>query len=228
MNKKKTFCTESAYAAGMITLAFGAAFMEKAGFGMSMVVAPAYLLHLKISQYLPFFSFGMAEYTLQGALIIALFLIMRQFRLSYLFSFITAVIYGFLLDAAMAAIAGLPAPLPARAAYYAGGMLLSSLGVSFMFHTYISPEAYELFVKEVSGRYRIDIHRFKTVYDCVSCLAGIVLSFAFFGLWHFEGVKAGTIFCALVNGFIISRFSKLLEDVFAFRDGLQLRRYFEA
>jgi len=99
--KKKTMYTEMAYVLGIVILALGTALMEKADFGMSMVVAPAYLLHLKISQTLPFFSFGMAEYTLQAVVIVLLALVMRRFRLSYLFSFCTAVIYGFVLDGVM-------------------------------------------------------------------------------------------------------------------------------
>lgn len=63
-------------------------------------------------------------------------------------------------------------------------MLSCTAGVSAMFHTYISPEVYELFVKEVSARLGADINRFRTGYDCVSFLA--------FGLWYFEGVKWGT------------------------------------
>ena len=92
--KKKVFYTEMAYVLGIVILALGTALMEKANFGMSMVVAPAYLLHVKISQTLPFFSFGMAEYTLQAVIIVLLALVMRRFKLSYLFSFCTAVIYG--------------------------------------------------------------------------------------------------------------------------------------
>ena len=77
------------------------ALVEKTDFGMSMVVAPAYLLHLKISEYLPFYTFGMSEYVLQIFVLIALVLIMRKFKKGYLFSFITAVFYGFVLDGSM-------------------------------------------------------------------------------------------------------------------------------
>ena len=49
---KRTFYTEMAYIIGIVTLAFGTALMERADFGMSMVVAPAYLIYLKISDYL--------------------------------------------------------------------------------------------------------------------------------------------------------------------------------
>ena len=226
--KKKIFYTEMAYVLGIVILALGTALMEKADFGMSMVVAPAYLLHLKISQTLPFFTFGMAEYTFQAALLVLLGFVLRRFRLSYLFSFGTAVLYGFALDGMLLLAAALPADsFVLRTVYYLAGMLLCSGGVSLLFHTYIAPEAYELFVKEVSVKAGMEIHHFKTLYDCVSCAIGVTMSFAFFGLWHFEGVKLGTVLCALVNGSIIGWCTKGFEERFEFKDGLKLRSIFE-
>lgn len=225
--KKKKFSAELAYFAGLLILALGTALMERADFGLSMVVAPAYILHLKISQYLPFFSFGMAEYCFQALLLVVMMLLLRRVKLSYFFSFVTAVLYGFMLDGMMAAVALLPAPgIAGRTALFVAGMLLGSLGVSLVFHTYISPEVYELFVKEVSAKYGVEISRFKTGYDCVSCLVSIVMSFAFFGLWHFEGIKAGTVVCALINGSIIGRITRFLESRFEFADSFDLRKYF--
>ena len=63
--KKRLFYTEAAYAVGTLLLALGTALTAYGGFGISMVVAPAYLLHLKLVQLLPFFSFGVAEYALR-------------------------------------------------------------------------------------------------------------------------------------------------------------------
>ena len=227
MEKKRVFYTEFSYVLGLVIMAFAAAFTEKADFGMSMVVAPAYILHLKISQFLPFFSFGMAEYTLQGVVLILMMLLLRRARLSYLFSFATAVLYGFLLDGSIVLVSLVPdGGLTLAIAFYIVGMIVCSLGVSLLFHTYISPEAYELFVMEVSAKMNVDIHKFKTCYDCVSCLIAVILSFAFFGLWHFEGVKLGTVICALVNGSIIGLCTRLLKKTFTFRDGLKLRKYF--
>ena len=68
--KQKVFYTELAYVLGLVIMAFAAAFTEKADFGMSMVVAPAYILHLKLSEFWPWFSFGVAEYVFQGVLVI--------------------------------------------------------------------------------------------------------------------------------------------------------------
>lgn len=228
MKKKKVWYSELAYAAGILILALGTAFMERADFGMSMVVAPAYLLHLKISKVVTAYTFGMSEYVFQAVLIAALSIIMRRFKKSYLFSFLTAVIYGFTLDLAIMAAAPLPMNgLVWRGVFFLAGMFLCATGVSFLFHTYLSPEAYELFVKEIAVRAGRDINKVKTVYDCCSCFAGIILSFAFFGFGHFEGVKAGTILCALVNGWLIGRISRFLEKQFDFQDRLPYRRFFE-
>lgn len=227
MKQKRTFYSEAAYAAGILALAVGTAFMERADFGMSMVVAPAYILHLKISQHLPFYSFGMSEYVLQAVLLAALSLVMGRFRKSYLFSFVTAVVYGFALDLSILAVGLIPwSGLPWRGIYYLLGLVLCALGVSLLFHTYIAPEAYELFVKELSEKRGWRIDRVKTVYDCVSCLVGIALSFAFFGFGRFEGVKLGTVLCALVNGWLIGRIGGALESAFTFRDALPWRDAF--
>lgn len=226
--KKRVFYSELAYVFGLVTLALGTAMMERANFGVSMVVAPAYLLHLKLSQFLPFFSFGMAEYIFQGMLLLLMIALLRRFRPTYLLSFATAVLYGLTLDGAMALIALFPGSgALARVAYYLLGMAFCSLGVSLLFHSYISPEVYELWVKEFSARHGVEIHRYKTIYDCASCLLGVILSFAFFGFGRFEGVKLGTILCALVNGSLIGICSRTLETLCEFRDGLPLRKFFE-
>lgn len=225
--KKKFFYTELSYAMGLVIMAFAAAFTAKADFGMSMVVAPAYILHLKVSQLLPWFSFGVAEYVLQGALVLLTIIIMRKFKLSYLFSFVTAVIYGTLLDIAMDIIAPLPeSSFAIRVLWYVLGSVFCSFAVSLFFHTYISPEAYELIVKELATKTGVDINKIKTAYDCTSTVFGIVMSFAFFGFGVFEGVKLGTVICAMVNGFLIGRFTKLLEKHFVFENRFVLEKYF--
>ncbi len=226
---KKRFSSELAYVFGIVFVAFGVVLMEKADFGVSMVVAPAYLLYRWLSPTFGFVTFGMAEYCLQAFLLIVMIAVLHKFRLSFLFSFVTAVVYGFVLDGFMLLGAYLPADrIWMRVVYYVVGMVFCAAGVSAMFHTYISPEVYELFVKEVSSHFGFNINRFKTVYDCTSCLIGVIMSFLAFGLWHFEGVKWGTVVCALVNGWTIGRFSKFYEKHWEFYDSNNgvFRRWF--
>jgi len=226
--KKTVLYTELAYVLGMVGLSLSVALMTRADFGVSMVVAPAYLLYLKLNPLLPFFTFGMAEYTLQAVLLLFTVLAVKKFRPYFLFSFVTAVLYGFLLDGWMLLVQRFPAEnIALRCLWYVLGLGLGAVSIACFFKTYIAPEVYELLVKELALKLSKPTHRVKTVYDCVSCAVAVVMSFAFFGLWRFEGVKLGTVICALVNGWIIGKTSKVLQSRFQFRDRLPLRKYFQ-
>ena len=222
MKGKRIFYCELSYLFGMLILAFGNAFMEKADLGMSMVVAPAYILHLVVSKYLPFFTFGMAGYVFQAVLLCVLALVMKKVKKSYFLSFVTAFLYGLLLDAVMSIVALFTLEGFAwQCVFFALGLVLSSIGVSLLLHSYFPPEAYEIVVKEVAQKYNVSIGKTKTIYDCCSCALGIILSLCFFG--GFVGVKYGTVICALVNGFLIGNIGKFLEKNFDFKDALPLR-----
>ena len=226
--KKRVFYTEMAYVSGLIIMAFAAAFTEKANFGMSMVVAPAYILHLKVSQILPWFSFGVSEYIFQGILIALTILIVKRFRTYYLFSFVTAIIYGTLLDSAMAIVKFLPeSTFITRCIWYVLGTVLCSLAVSLFFHSYLAPEAYELIVKELADKTGKDINKIKIGYDCCSTVIAVILSFCFFGFGVFEGVKWGTVICALINGHLIGLFTRKSELIFEFKNKFDLEKYFK-
>lgn len=219
---KRTFYTELAYVIGIITLALGTALMERADFGMSMVVAPAYVIYLKMSQYYTWFTFGMAEYCFQALLIVVLSIVLFKFKLKFLFSFVTALFYGTVLDLVMKLVGLIPEyGFVQRIIFFILGAVICAFGVSLLFHTYIPPEAYELFVKEVTEKIGKNIQLVKTIYDCCSCLLAVIMSFAFFGFLTFEGVKIGTVVCALVNGWLIGKCSILLEKSFEFKDGLR-------
>ncbi len=231
MNKRISLSTEAAYVLGLVILALSTAIMEKANLGMSMVVAPAYVIHRWLSPTLPFVTFGVAEYLLQGCLLILTAAMVRCFRLSYLFSFVTAVLYGLCLDGWMWVVGQIPKGftdlLPTRVAFYIIGMVFCAMSVALLFRTYISPEAYELTVKELSACHGWQIHKVKTVYDCISCAVAVVMSFAAFGVGTFVGVQWGTIVCALVNGWLISLWDRLLDRRFAFGDKLpKLKKWF--
>ena len=190
--KKRVFYTEVSYILGLIIMAFGAAFTELANFGMSMIVAPAYILHLKVSETLPWFSF------------------------------VTALLYGTILDRAIYIVSFCKNDtMGIRILWFVLGSVLCSIAVSLFFHTYISPEAYELIVKEISAKFSININKVKTVYDCISASLAVVLSFGFFGFGVFRGVGIGTIICALINGWMIGKISAFLEDRFEFVNKLE-------
>lgn len=224
--KKRIFYSEAAYAIGLLLIAASVVLLTKADFGVSMIVAPAYVIYRAVSQTLDFFTFGMAEYCFQGLLLIIMAIAVRRFRVSYLLSFATAVLYGIELDILTVLGNFLPTDLVFRLIYYPVGVFICAIGVSMMFHAYISPEVYELFVKEVSSHFKININKVKTVFDCSGCVLGLLLSFLFFGWGKFVGVNIGTVICAIVNGFLIGRCSVFMEKKFVFVDAFKWRTFF--
>ncbi len=226
--KKPAFYTELSYIFGILFLALGTSLMTRADFGVSMVVAPAYLIHLKLSPHFSFITFGVASYLFQAVVLVLLSVILKRFKISYLFSFVTAVVYGFALDGCILLISNIPSDaLIVRMALFAAGILLSTFGIALFFHTYIAPEAYDVFVKELSAVKGYDIGKTKTAYDFTSLGVSVIMSFCFFGLFQFEGVGVGTVIAAFVNGTLIGFYGKLLEKHFEFKDALPLRKYFE-
>jgi len=220
--KKRTFSTELCFILGIILLAFSATCMAKSDLGLSMVVAPAYLLHLKVG-----ISFGTAEYCLQAVLLLLMMLFLRRFKLAYLLSFLTAVIYGVVLDAFMLIIEFPELSMMARIALFMVGLFAGAAGLAFFFKSYLTPLVYELFVREMAKKLHVPLNHFKTYFDLVFCVLAIMLSFAFFGFGHFEGVKAGTVVCALLNGWLLGRYTESFDKKFIFRDARPWREHFE-
>lgn len=226
--KKITFYSELAYLVGLMLTAIGNSLMTQANFGLSMVVAPSYLLHLKVSEWLPFYSFGMSGYVFQGLLVLLTALIMKRFRLSYLFSFVTAFIFGNMLDLALIPASMIPADsLAVRILMMIIGLFVVTAGVSLLFNTYISPEAYELLVKEVSRKTGIDTGKMKIIYDLSSLVLSLLLSVLFFGLPDLVGIGIGTLVSAVFNGILIAAYLKFYRKFFDFKDIFKLRHLFE-
>lgn len=226
--KKRVMHRETAYVVAMFILSLGTAFMERADFGISMIVAPSYLLHLKLSQSLPWFSFGVAEYLMQTVVLVIIMACMGRVKLAYFFAFISAMLSGVLLDICIAIVAIIPFDgTVARLVYYLLGVYIGPLGVGLIMHSYVTPGAYESFVKELAPKYGIELGKFKTAYDCCSLLLGVLLSFIFFGFGNFVGIRLGTVFCALVNGTLVAFNSRLVDRYFDFEDALpKLGKFF--
>lgn len=210
--------SEGTYVAAIILLSLAVAILSAADFGISMIVAPAYLLSLKTGVL----TFGQAEYVIQAGLFIVLCVILRKFRFVYLFSFVTCLIYGLVLDLWRMIPFFNPSVTPQgsmdlwlRAVMFVSGVILTSFSVALFFKTYLYPQVYDFFVKAVSSRYGIKLSVLKTIVD-LSCLtASVIMTFAFFG--RIEGIGWGTLVMAVINGTIIGFFSKMLDKFFDFK-----------
>ena len=226
--KKPVFYTEAAFLLGLFFLAWGTALTVWGNWGISMVVAPAYILHLAISKSWGWFSFGVAEYVLQAVVLCIMMLLLRKIRIVYFWSFATAVIYGILLDLGTFVIQKFLPTSPSddfRFVMYILGDCAVCTGVALMFKTYFQPEVYEMFIKEVGKRSGVRLYILKTIYDCCSLVVAVCMSYILLG--QLEGIGIGTVVCALVNGTMIKVITILLDRFWVFGDLLPYRTKFE-
>jgi len=214
--KKIGRMNEAAWVIGIVVCALGVALCTKADFGLSMIAAPPFIFHYALRGAFPWFTQGTAEYVWQGVLLILLCAAVRRFRWRYLLSFGAAVIAGLCIDGWLLLLGG-NAPYESmvlRIVAFAAGELLTGLAIAFVFRTTLPIQIYELLVREIADRYRLDVNRVKLVNDIAMLVLSAALSFLL--TRGFNGFGAGTILITLVNAPIIALFGRLIDRFFTF------------
>lgn len=214
--KRLPLPSEVVWLFSLALMAFSVCMTVAAGLGVSMIVCPAYL----VSEKLSFLTFGQAEYLLQGILFAVLCVVLRRFKLVYLSSFLSCLLYGLILDLFQKFIPLFNAsvtppeslPMPARIALLAGGMTLTSLSVALFFKVYLYAQVYDFFVITIVARYKLKEGLTKTIFDLSFLALSFLLSFALFG--KLFGIGWGTLAMALCNGTLIGLFSKGFDRLF--------------
>lgn len=216
--QKITLPSEIVYFMGIILLALAVAILTSADFGVSMVVAPAYLLSLKVD----FLTFGQAEYVVQAIVFILLCIILKKFKPIYLFSFMTCLIYGAVLDLWRLLPVFNPDitppgsnPMWQRTVMFIIGVILTSFSVALFYKTYLYPQVYDFFVKAVAEKYNLKVYIFKTCGDVAMLILSVIMTFLFFG--KIEGIGFGTPIMAVINGVMIGLFLRMFDKFFEFR-----------
>ncbi len=214
--KKIKIYSEIIYVIAQLGLTLAVAIMAAADFGVSMIVAPAYI----VSQKFTIFTFGQWDYIIQGVLFIIFCVCMKKFKLTYFVSFITCVIYGTILDVWREIIPILNPAVTApgsmdlwvRIVMFVLGELLTAFTVMLFFKTYIYPQVCDLFVKGIVEKYGLNQIKCKRIFD-LSCLTlSLVLTLVLFK--SFVGIKLGTVIIAIVNSVLIGFFAKLYDKYF--------------
>lgn len=214
--KKIKLHGEVVYLAAIVLMAFSVAMLTAVDFGISMIVAPAYILSVKIS----FLSFGTAEYVVQGVLFIVLCILLKGVKPVYFVSFLCCLLYGAVLDLFRSVI---PAFNPASPNYlsddlavkiplFVCGVLLTSLSVAMFFRCYLYPQVYDFFVAGLSAKYSKNSTTVKTIFDVSAFALSIATSYALCG--ELAGVGWGTLIMAFVNGPLIGLFGKFIDRFF--------------
>lgn len=214
--KKITKMNEAAWVIGVILCSLGVALCTKANFGLSMIAAAPYIIHLKLSEFFSGYTQGASEYVWQGLLLAMMCIAVKKFKARYLLSFGAAVVFGTMVDLWLGALGGGGAyeSFAVRIAAFAVGELLTALAVAFYFRTDIPLQIYELAVVEIAKAYGFDKNRVKLAND--AAMLGISVILAVFLNKSPKGLGAGTVIITLVNAPLIKLFGSVLDKFFVF------------
>ena len=214
--KKITKMNEAAWILGIIFCSLGVVLCTKAGFGLSMIAAVPYIIHVKMINFFPWYSQGTSEYIWQGILLLMMCLAIKKFKWKYLLSFAAAVIFGFAVDFWLKVIGGgaVYATIPARIAAFIAGEVFTALAIAFYFRTDMPLEMYELVVVEIADTYKLDKNKVKFVNDAAMLILSVILALTLNK--SFKGLGIGTVIITLVNAYLIKILGNMLDRVFVF------------
>lgn len=214
--KKIRHMNECAWILGILLCGLGVVLCTKASFGLSMVAAPPYIIHVFFEKFLPWYSQGTSEYLFQGLIMLVMCIVIRRFKLRYLLSFGTAVISGLVIDMWLWVFGGggVYPSLVSRIVAFCIGELLIALAVAFFFRTNMPIQVYELAVCEIADKFGLDKDKTKLWNDIIMFVLSFGLSLILTG--GFTGVGIGTVIITLVNAPLIGVFGKILDKIFEF------------
>ena len=224
--KKISKSAELLWVLGTIFISIGVAICSKTNLGVSMIVAPNFVLHEAFSPIWSGFTPGVAEYAVQGVLLIILCITLKKFNWRYLLAFVVAVISGYALDLVMWIMEPIAFnTLLMRWIMLIVGDVITGLGVACFFRTYLPKKVYELFVSEIKNRFSFQLHRVKWIFDLSLLGVSIILAVTVFGDvrefdWSsigyssFHNIGLGTLITTFINSPIIAMMVKLLDKIF--------------
>ena len=214
--KKIGKMAEIAWFIGTFLCAFGVALCTKASFGLSMMAAPPYIIHLRLVEFLPWYSQGTSSYLFEGSMLVVMCLLIRKFRLKFLLSFLSGVIFGLGLDLWLYLLGGngMFGSMVARCFGFAGGILCISVAVAFMFNAYLPAQIPELLVMEVAKHFKVETTKIKLILDMCCVALSFALSLLLTG--KLTGIHVGTVIIAFANAPLIKLWGKVINRFFTF------------
>ncbi|MBQ8177560.1 MAG: hypothetical protein IJ033_00045 [Clostridia bacterium] len=211
---------------GLLFISLGVALCAKADLGVSMIAAPAFIIHEAIDGLVPaFFTIGVVEYLVQAFFAILLCIVVLKVKISYALTIVVGVIYGYVLDMWLLILG----PEPFQQVWLRYVMLIvgdisTAIGVACFFRTYLPIQSYDIFVKDLSLRFKLNINIVKPIYDFSLLAISLVLAFTLFGDvkefdWSkiyktsFHCLGLGTIITTVINSPLITLMGKIFDKI---------------
>ncbi len=206
--KKITKIGEASWVVGNILCAIGNCLVSKSAFGLSSIIAPAFILNRKIG----FLSVGVCEYIIQGLLLALCCVLIGKFKGKFIATICNILFYGACFDIVNSLLSPIvPVTIISRIAVAAIGTLITGFAIALMLRTYIPPSAYEIFVKEVAEAKNIEVSKMKLIFDASMLFITIVLMFALLGGFYIDILGPLTVIAAFLNSVLIKFFGQIID-----------------
>ncbi len=224
--KKLIKSSELLWVLGTVFVALGVAICSKAKLGVSMIAAPAFVISEALIKVWGGFTVGVVEYVFQGVILIVLFIVLKKFNLKFLFTFVVAIIYGYVLNFFLWVLIGVEFnEVWLRWVMLILGDMVTATGVACYFRTTYPLQVYELFVSKTAYKFKVSISTVKSIFDISLLVISIVLALTLFGDaltfdWStiyresFHSIGLGTLLTTLINSPLIALMGRILDIFF--------------
>lgn len=211
---------------GIIFVALGVSICSKANLGVSMIAAPAFIISEALLPLHSLFTVGVVEYIFQGLLLFILCVVIRNFNWRFLLAFSVAVLYGYTLDFFLWTLSGIEFnSILLRWIMLVVGDCITAFGVACFFKTYMPLQVYELFVSELTSKFKVEISKTKSMFDISLLFISVILALVLFGDvktfdWSsfyyssFHNIGLGTFVTTIINAPLISFSGKIIGEIF--------------
>lgn len=206
------------YIVGLLFLAFGVAFSVNSNLGVSPVNSLPYVVSLITET-----DMGTCVIVIFGSyILVQILLLRRNFQWVNLTQMVFSTLFGYFVDFAKWVVGDFALPTYfGQLAMLAISIIMVAAGVCLYMDVKLvnmPMEGMTHAIKEIllPG---LEFHDVKVIMDCVVVGIGVVLSFLFLG--RLDGIREGTVICALLVGKLMKPIKKILQpamDSYCFGD----------
>ena len=210
MNKSEITKRYIILIAGLFFISMGIAFTKHAGLGVSPVSSVANVFSCRYR----FITLG-TWLTISNCLMIVcqMILLKRDFGLMRLLQFPVSILSGYFTDICLYFISTIPADMyTIRIALILAGVVVLGLGISATIIANVVVNPAEGIVQAIAIVSKKSFGDVKTIFDVSWVALSVVLSLILFD-FRLEGVREGTIIAAVLTGFVVKFWNKLLTPM---------------
>ena len=209
MNPGVVLRKAAVYAAGLLFMAFGVAFSVNSGLGVSPVNSLPYVVSLVLGVDMGSCVIGVFSFYV----LVQILIYRRDFKWVNLTQILFSTLFGYFVDFAKAVVGDFALPTyPGQLIMLAVSMVFVALGVCLYMDAGLVNMPMEGMTNAIAERIvKKPFHDVKVAVDCLAVAAAILLSFV--GLGGLEGIREGTLLCALLVGKMMKPMQKVLAPL---------------